>query len=61
MGDILQSHESFTHTWASTELNGEQTPFTQVCLHGKTWKSRSRNRENGRKDGSQTEAYSHVK
>ena len=43
MREILQIHESFTHSWESIELNGVQQPFTQVCLHGKTWKYRSRN------------------
>ena len=54
MGDILQNHESLTHAWASTELNGAQPPFTQVHLHRKTWKYGSGNWENGHRDGSQT-------
>ena len=43
MRDILQSHESFIHAWASTELNGAQPPFTLVCLHRKTCKYGSGN------------------
>ena len=41
--DILHIHESFTHAWESTELNGAQPPFTQVHLHRKTWKYGSGN------------------
>ena len=36
--DILKIHESLTHGWASTELNGAQPPFTQVRNHRKIWK-----------------------
>ena len=43
MSDILHSHDSFTHAFESTKINGAQPPFTQERLHGKTWKSRSRN------------------
>ena len=61
MRDMLQSHESFIHAWASTKLNGEQPPVTQVHLHRKTWKYGSGNWENGRRDRSWTEQDSFMK
>ena len=58
MSEILHIHETFTHDLASTRLNGEQLPFTQVRHHREIWKCRSGDWENGRKDGSQkVEAY----
>ena len=37
MGNTLQRQTSFTHAWASTELNRAQAPFTLVRHHMKTW------------------------